>query len=333
MTDNDRSLLDADPPPAYDQSTSQPAPPEKSKQGSKGPRPPFPLALPALIAARSKRTILASQSPRRRQLLAQIGLSAVECIPSNHPEDLPKTLSPFEYVLQTASAKCLSVYRAQLNNPEKGDPELVIAADTVVVSYDGRVMEKPRNESAHVEMLRSLRDAGSIGSGGIAMKAEGVHAAVEGLGSGVRGEGSLAGGSVANASGNAKGKGPHRDELGWHRVYTAVACLAPLASARDPGYTMETVVEETRVKFDPDVTDELIWAYVRTREGVDKAGGYGIQGIGTLLVEKVDGDYNNVVGLPLRATMRLIEKVLRIAEEDDGGDAGEVDLLDEEDDV
>jgi septum formation protein len=58
------------------------------------------------------------------------------------------------------------------------------------------------------------------------------------------------------------------------------------------------------------VTDELILAYVRTREGVDKAGGYGIQGIGSILVERIDGTFDNVVGLPLRATLQLIEKVL-----------------------
>lgn len=58
------------------------------------------------------------------------------------------------------------------------------------------------------------------------------------------------------------------------------------------------------------VSDELILAYVRTREGADKAGGYGIQGVGSILVEKIDGTYDNVVGLPLRPTLQLIEKVL-----------------------
>ncbi len=58
------------------------------------------------------------------------------------------------------------------------------------------------------------------------------------------------------------------------------------------------------------VTDDLIHAYVRTREGVDKAGGYGIQGIGSILVERIEGTFDNVVGLPLRATLQLIEKVM-----------------------
>ena len=56
--------------------------------------------------------------------------------------------------------------------------------------------------------------------------------------------------------------------------------------------------------------------YVRTREGADKAGGYGMQGLGSVLVEKINGSYDNVIGLPLRATLKLIEKIMTIAEED-----------------
>lgn len=177
------------------------------------------------------------------------------------PENLPKSLSPFEYVLQTATQKAISVYSAEVNNRARGEPAVLIAADTVVVSSLGEMMEKPRSEKEHVAMLKSLRDSGP------------------------------------------------------HRVFTAVAVMAPLLSARDPGYALETEVEETRVEFDKAATDELLLAYVRTREGADKAGGYGIQGIGAILVEKIHGSFDNVVGLPLRVTLRLIEKALSQAEE------------------
>lgn len=65
------------------------------------------------------------------------------------------------------------------------------------------------------------------------------------------------------------------------------------------------------------VTDDLITAYVKTREGADKAGGYGIQGIGAILVEKIDGSFDNAVGLPLRATLQIIEKVMTHDEEEE----------------
>lgn len=86
--------------------------------------------------------------------------------------------------------------------------------------------------------------------------------------------------------------------------------MAPLQSARDPGYALESTVEETTVRVGGGVSDEMIMAYVRTREGADKAGGYGIQGIGAILIDRIEGSFDNVVGLPLRATLGLIEKVL-----------------------
>ena len=159
--------------------------------------------------------------------------------------------------METAQQKALNVYQNTIDSPE-GEPALVIAADTVISTHLGQILEKPRSESDHIGMLKMLRD----GNGG------------------------------------------------WHKVYTAVVCVAPLETAVDPGYAIETHVEETAVKFDESVTDELIASYVRTREGVDKAGGYGIQGIGSILVEKIDGTFDNVVGLPLRATLQLIEKVV-----------------------
>lgn len=180
-------------------------------------------------------------------------------MPSTLPEDKSKSLAPFEYVLETAQQKALNVYENTVTvESPKGEPKLVIAADTVVSTHMGQILEKPRSEKEHLAMLKMLRD----GNGG------------------------------------------------WHKVYTAVVCVTPLESAMDPGYAIETHVEETDVKFDQSVTDELVLSYVRTREGADKAGGYGIQGVGSILVEKIDGTFDNVVGLPLRATLQVIEKVL-----------------------
>ena len=261
MSDIKKAGLPSEPPPSYEAASKPPSSPQPLQKIPL--RPPPPLDLPALISVRNKRIILASASPRRKQLLASIGLTNLEIVPSSFAENLPKSLSPYEYVLATATEKALAVYKKEINNDEKGEPGLIIAADTVVVSFAGELLEKPRNEAQHVTMLKSLRDTGV------------------------------------------------------HRVYTAVACMVPLESARDPGYALETAVEETKVQFDPTITDELLMAYVKTREGADKAGGYGIQGTGAILVEKIDGSFDNVVGLPLRVTLQLIEKAIAQAEDDD----------------
>jgi septum formation protein len=248
--------MDHDPQPSSEK-------PESVPPGPRRLRPPGPLQLPALSKLRNRRVILASASPRRKQLLAQIGLTNVEVKPSGFAEDLAKGSSPFDYVLQTAHAKAMAVYKQEADNEEKGEPGLIIAADTVVVHSNGDVLEKPRSEVEHITMLQSLRDSG------------------------------------------------------YHRVYTAVVLMAPLASARDPGYALESATEETLVKFDSDITDDLLLAYVRTREGADKAGGYGIQGTGAILVERIEGSFDNVVGLPLRSTLRLIEQVIEKADDED----------------
>lgn len=146
------------------------------------------------------------------------------------------------------------------------DPALVIAADTVIVTSTGSILEKPTSHAHHLSMLKTLRNQ---------------HV---------------------------------------HKVYTAVAVLSPREDAKHPGYNLETTVEETQVFFDESAGDELIEAYVRTREGADRAGGYAIQGMGGLLVEKIDGSWDTVVGLPVRTTLAMMEKVLF---DQDGADAGE----------
>jgi septum formation protein len=264
MSDSKEALLKADstnnnnntgdPPPAYEASSTPRTPLPR----------PLPLNLNVLNSLRQRRVILASASPRRRQLLGLLGLPNVEVIPSQAAEDLPKTLAPFEYVLATATKKAETVYEQETASEEREEPALILAADTVVVDTStGTILEKPRSEAQHIAMLKGLRDA--------------------------------------------------RD----HKVYTALVGMAPLASARDPGYAMEVVIEETAVRFDAEVTDELILAYVRTREGADKAGGYGLQGLGAILVEKIEGSYDNVIGLPLKATLKLIEAVMGKADDED----------------
>ncbi|TKA70589.1 hypothetical protein B0A49_02810 [Cryomyces minteri] len=253
MADSKYQSTPSEPPPSYEVAAS-------------------PAAKPSAMPAPLRQPVLRASLPLDLPALNMIGLHNLEIIPSTAPENLHKSLSPFEYVLRTASQKAMNVYSAEINNTAKGEPALIIAADTVVVSQTGQILEKPRSEKEHIATLKGLRDSG------------------------------------------------------WHKVYTAVACMAPLESARDPGYALETHVEETAVKFDPAVTDELILAYVKTREGADKAGGYGIQGIGSILVERIEGTYDNVVGLPLRATQQLIEKVMAPEEDPEEDDEGLIPL-------
>ena len=146
----------SDPPPAYTAITAPTASPS-----GRAPHASVPLNLPALNILRRRRVILASASPRRRALLAQIGLTNIEIIPSRFPETLDKRkYTPFEYVSETAHGKCQEVYVRELDNTEKGEPGVVIAADTVVVTNDGRILEKPRSRDEHLAMLKSLRDGG-----------------------------------------------------------------------------------------------------------------------------------------------------------------------------
>ncbi|KFZ12330.1 hypothetical protein V501_04282 [Pseudogymnoascus sp. VKM F-4519 (FW-2642)] len=276
-----------EPPPNYEDAAAQHGTPA-APMAKPLPRGPFPLDIPVLTQLRGKRVVLASASPRRKQLLGQacvstplpllptpnppplaatpIGLTNIEITPSTKPENLDKVaLGAFDYVLRTAQKKCLDVYQTLLANSMKSipDPTMVIAADTVVVTASGRILEKPRSEAEHLAMLRMLRDQVT------------------------------------------------------HKVYTAVCVLVPRDDARAPGYNMESSVEETKVVFDETTSDEFISAYVKTREAVGMAGGYGIQGMGGLLVDRIEGAYDNVVGLPLRATLALMEKTLFMQGSDD----------------
>jgi septum formation protein len=203
-----------------------------------------------------------------------MGLTNLEILPSTKPEDLDKAAyGPYEYVAATARQKALDVYTTALETHLASipDPDVVIAADTVIVTRDGRILEKPRSEADHIRMLKLMRDTRV------------------------------------------------------HKVLTAISVIAPREDARHPGYSIANHVEETKVYFnseDDGLPNDVIEAYVKTREGVDKAGGYAIQGIGgMLLVEKIEGAVDNVVGLPVRKCLSMAEKVVfRQDEEEEEGE-------------
>jgi septum formation protein len=180
---------------------------------------------------------LASKSPRRRELLAQLGL-AFECIEGSVDESVLDGENPQDYVLRLAKAKAVSGQNnagsAQSNIP-------ILGADTSVV-IGSQILGKPSDEQEAVAMLTRL-------------------------------------------SGNS------------HVVYTAVAV--------NHNRAIKSVCCVTKVFF-ADMTVRQINSYVATGEPMDKAGAYGIQGLGGRYIQKIEGSYTSVVGLPLYETGVLL---------------------------
>jgi len=223
------------------------------------------INFPILRELHGKRVVLASASPRRKQLLAQMGFTDIETVPSGFEENLDKhTLGPFAYCLGTATRKALDVYEKLVDLSDDNPPALVIAADTIVLSHN-TILEKPTTRENHLAMLRHLRDVKS------------------------------------------------------HKVFTGVACIAPLDVPMHPGYCLRTTVEETTVTFGTEdvVTDDVLQAYVDSGEGSDAAGGYKIQQGGGVLVSRIHGDYGNVVGLPIHTLFKLIKSTLHPEDEEE----------------
>lgn len=183
-----------------------------------------------------RKVILASSSPRRRELLSLADIKFDICI-KNIDETIEEGIDPATAAEMTAEKKAIAV--AEIN-----DEAIIIGADTIVV-LDGRILGKPKDKDEAYDMLRSL-------------------------------------------SGRE------------HTVITGV-CLVL-------GKNIRTFHSETTVKF-YDLTDDVIRHYITTGEPMDKAGAYGIQGKGCILVEKIDGDYFNVVGLPVAKLAREIKKM------------------------
>ena len=182
------------------------------------------------------RVILASQSPRRRELLALVGITHEVC-----PADIDETYFPGE--APRDHAERLARGKAAVIAREAPDA-IVIGSDTIVV-VDGDVLGKPADDAEAKRMLARL-------------------------------------------SGRS------------HVVMTAVAVIWR-------GETRSDVVE-VGVTFHA-LQPSDIAAYVATREPMDKAGAYGIQGFGATIVERVDGDYFAVMGLPLQRMVRLLAEL------------------------
>ena len=180
--------------------------------------------------------ILASGSPRRRQLLEQIGLTFTVRA-SDADERVVPGLSPAEVV------EVLSARKGEAVAAGAAPGDLILAADTVV-SLDGAILGKPQDREEAVSMLTSL-------------------------------------------SGRT------------HQVYTGVTLI------RDG--VRRTEHEVTAVTF-RSLSPEEIAAYVSTGEPMDKSGAYGIQGLGALLAERLEGDYFNVMGLPLCRLGRMLSR-------------------------
>lgn len=183
----------------------------------------------------SVKYVLASASPRRRELLGVAGLE-FDVVVSNADEAVPEGISPEEAAVLTAEKKAEAV---QTLCPDA----CVIGADTTVV-LDGEVMGKPADRADAVRMLRML-------------------------------------------SGRE------------HYVLTGVCLLY-----KDKKVTF---VQRTAVRF-YELSEDEINDYVDSGEPMDKAGAYGIQGLGCKLVEGIEGDYFNVVGLPVARVMREIKR-------------------------
>jgi len=183
--------------------------------------------------------ILASASPRRAELLTQVGLE-FDIVPSNIEEIINDGDSPSEIVMKLSRQKALDVAK---NLGAKGEC-FVIGADTIVAS--DKILGKPASKEEAFNMLRML-------------------------------------------SGRQ------------HKVMTGVTVVNT--------ETMEyrSDFEETSV-FVKDLTESEINSYIASGEPFDKAGGYGIQGMGALLIERIEGCYFNVVGLPLLRLSKMLEK-------------------------
>lgn len=239
--------------------------------------------LPAL------RLVLASASPRRREILSAVVGPALEIIPSTFAEDLPKGSSALEYVQLTARKKAEEVAaRAFSSEAGKPSPFILISTDTIVVK-DDQILEKPGDAAHAFEMLSSL-------SGG-------KHSVI----SGVTVLTNLAQASTLLAAAPSKTS----DGVALPSSLSAESFSFP----HPPAATVIQFASETTVEF-RSIPEAALRSYVRTKEPYDKAGGYGIQSLtgGAQFVKAIEGCYYNVMGLPLGDLCAVLRWILENSE-------------------
>lgn len=185
-----------------------------------------------------KKIILASNSPRRKEILENLNIKFDILSPDADESSVDKTLPPELYVENLASLKAFAAAKKTVLQ------KIIIGADTVV-ALDDKILLKPKDDDDAFNMLKSLSGR--------------AHSVYTGI-------------CVVNS-------------------HTAKSCIA---------------YEKTDVYFRK-LDDDEILRYIQTGESADKAGAYGIQGLGSLFIEKIDGDYFNVVGLPVCRLAKILK--------------------------
>lgn len=215
------------------------------------------------------RLVLASQSPRRREILDMMGLAGrYDIIPSPLDEELlgrklassPENITPQKYAVELAEAKAYAVVEQMVNiNNKKGikDDDIatvfILGSDTIV-DLDGEILEKPSDKDDAVRMLSKLSSRS-------------------------------------------------------HKVHTSVAIYRVDAGEGGKETLITSFVDTANVTFSS-LSEDDIAAYVLTGESQDKAGGYGIQGIGGQLVQRIEGDFFTIMGLPMHRVSRELANAI-----------------------
>eukprot|EP00457_Paulinella_chromatophora_P011305 gb/GEZN01011438.1/.p1 GENE.gb/GEZN01011438.1/~~gb/GEZN01011438.1/.p1 ORF type:complete len:309 (-),score=68.63 gb/GEZN01011438.1/:201-1127(-) len=235
--------------------------------------------------------VLASQSPRRQEIFIQLGVK-FRVVPSSFAEDLDKTKhTAAEYVMATAKTKGLEVFR----NDERA--ELVVAADTVVV-LDGKILEKPPSKAAAKLMLQQLSGRSHTVVTGVSLLFAPRDAELEPA---VESSGQLDSAVAVESRGHldsAVESGQHKHLQPSSKRQKIQTTETKVGHERLPTY-VDTFCVSTQVTF-AELSAGEIDAYVATGEPMDKAGGYGIQAQGAVLVQSIQGCYFNVMGFPAR---------------------------------